>query len=93
MKRPSEVPPVVDSSASMPVTSRMAVSAASTSVPLPVRKGLAPSVQAISKSRPCRSRISTTLALRLSGVLAVAKRKLNWISTWPGITLLAPVPP
>ena len=48
MKRPSEVPPVVDSSVSMPPTSRMAAPAASTSGPRPVRKGRAPSVHLIS---------------------------------------------
>jgi hypothetical protein len=31
--------------------------------------------------------------LQLLGVLAVPKRKLNWMSTLPGMTLLAPVPP
>ena len=44
----SDVPPVVDSSASMPVSAAMACSAASINAPRPVRKGLAPSVQAMS---------------------------------------------
>ena len=47
MKRPSEVPPVVDSSVSMPQISWIAAVAASASGPRLVRKGLAPSVQSI----------------------------------------------
>ncbi len=40
MKRPSEVPPLVDNSASSPVTAPMASRAASTRAPAGVRKGL-----------------------------------------------------
>ena len=48
MKRPSEVPPVVDSSMLPPVTAAAAALNASQSSPRGVKKGLAPSVQAIS---------------------------------------------
>ena len=46
MKRASLVPPLVDSSVSMPVSSRMACCTAATSSPGAVRKGRPPTVQA-----------------------------------------------
>jgi hypothetical protein len=46
MKRASLVPPLVDSSVSMPVSSRMAPCTAATSAPGVVRKGRPPTVQA-----------------------------------------------
>ena len=49
MKRPSEVPPVVESVQAMPACSRIAAARASLSSPGVVRKGSPPSVQAMSK--------------------------------------------
>ncbi len=92
MKRPSDVPPVVDSSAVTPVSSRMALTSASVSEPRGVRKGSPPSSQSSVYSRPWRSSTSCTRAFRPSGVLAVEKRKLNSATASPGTTLVAPVP-
>ncbi len=47
MKRPSEVPPVVDSSGRTPVTCSIAALIAADSAPRGVRNGAAPSVQSI----------------------------------------------
>ncbi len=92
MKRPSEVPPVVDSSVCTPVSAAIAAAIASDSSPRGVRNGSPPSVQSSWYSSPWRSRIACTRAFSCSGVLAVEKRKLKSIVTWPGITLVAPVP-
>ena len=93
MKRPSLVPPVVDSSVVMPVSARMACCTAVTRSPGVVRKGWPPSVHCRSYSRLWRSSRLYTRCLRPSAVDSVEKRKLKSTTTSPGITLLAPVPP
>ena len=93
MKRPSDVPPVVDSSGRLPVTRSIAAVTASTS--FPDRSGTA-----CRRQRPRRGRspvrVDRAPPARVPGgrstVLAVEKRKLNSTSNSPGITLVAPVP-
>ena len=68
MKRPSEVPPEVESAQAMPACSRIEAASASLSSPGAVRKGSPPSVQAISKSRPCLRSSRSTRAFSDSGV-------------------------
>src|SRR5205814_3430167 len=93
MKRPSEVPPVVDSCVDKPVSSRMALDKASLKDPTGVRKGSPPSVHGKSYSSPCLSSTACTRCFSDSGVDSVEKRKLKSITSSPGITLVAPVPP
>ncbi len=62
MKRPSEVPPVVDSCVARPVTARIAALSAADSAPSGVLKGCAPTVHFRSYSSPCRRR-SASIAL------------------------------
>ena len=86
------VPPVVESSVSIPISSRTACCTAATKGPGVVRKGLPPSVHFRSYSSAWRSRVDLTRALRLSAVDSVQKRKLKSTTIWPGMTLPAPVP-
>jgi hypothetical protein len=92
MKRPSDVPPVHDSSGTRPVTSRIALVAASTSRPRRVRNGLPHPVHRISCSMPCLRTMSANRCMSDSRVLSGAWRKLNVTSSVPGITFVAPVP-
>src|ERR1035437_5403627 len=66
---------------------------ASTRLPLGVKYGLPDSSHCKSYLTSCLSRIAWTLSFNSCSVLAVEKRKLNRISTVPGTTLVAPVPP
>ena len=93
IKRPSEVPPEVDNCGSIFTTLLIELFIASTRSPLGVRKGLPDSDQSKLYFNPCLSSISCTLFCSDLTVLAVEKRKLNTISTSPGITFVAPVPP
>ena len=92
MKRPSDVPPVVDSSVSTPAWVRMACASAALSAPGVVRKGSPPSVHAISCSTPCLATIASSRARSDAGVDSVLKRKLKSTTSSPGMTLPAPVP-
>ena len=60
MNRASEVPPAVESSGSMPDTSRTAAVTASRSGPPRVRNGAAECCQSISRRSPCRSSTDST---------------------------------
>src|SRR3989344_2528591 len=93
MKRPSLVPPVVECSVVSPVSAVRACCTAPTSSPGVVKNGWPPSVQRRSYSRPWRSSTACTRCCRPSAVDSVEKRKLKSITTSPGITLVAPVPP
>lgn len=68
MKRPSEVPPLVDSCGLTPQVLSMAVLIAAVRMPGGVRKGLPDRAQTSSYSRPCRSRMSRVAALSASAV-------------------------
>ena len=92
MKRPSDVPPVVESSVSTPVSLRIACARASLSAPGVVRNGSPPSVQAISCSTPWRATIASSRERSDAGVDSVLKRKLKSTTSSPGMTLPAPVP-
>jgi hypothetical protein len=93
MKRPSLVPPVVDSSVCTPVSAWMACRTASTRAPGVVRNGRPLRFHSSPWSRPWRVTTSDTAACSLSGVHSVEKRKLKSMTTVPGTTLVAPVPP
>ena len=93
MKRPSEVPPVVESSAAMPACSRIASASASPSAARGGEERLAAERPGDleRRGRACVSS-SSTRAFSDSGVDSVQKRKLKSTTTSPGITLPAPVP-
>ncbi|MNG05866.1 hypothetical protein D3C84_890800 [compost metagenome] len=92
MKRPSEVPPLVEALVSRPVTALMLADTASSRSPGSVRNGRPDSAQSMCQSRSCLSRIAATRACRPSTVDSVEKRKLNSAVSSPGTTLVAPVP-
>ncbi|MOA32285.1 hypothetical protein D3C78_1534900 [compost metagenome] len=92
MKRPSEVPPLVEARVSRPVMVLMLADTASSSAPGSVRNGRPDSAQSMCQSRSCLSRMSATRCCRPSTVDSVEKRKLNTATRSPGITLVAPVP-
>ncbi len=92
MKRPSDVPPLVEGVVSRPVTLRMAAATPSSSSPGSVRKGRPDSAQSTCQSRPCLSRMVAVRCCKPSTVDSVEKRKLNTASSVPGMTLVAPVP-
>ena len=93
MKRPSEVPPVVESS-----VVDAGVGADRCGQRVAQRAGRREEGLAAERPGECRSRgrgvssIACTRAFSDSGVDSVEKRKLKSITTSPGITLLAPVP-
>ena len=92
MKRPSEVPPVVDSSGSQPVTSTTACTTASESWPGGVKNGSPDTNHSSEYLTPCRSRIAVTVRCSFSTVCSVEKRRLKRARSSPGITFGAPVP-
>ncbi|CWN04372.1 Uncharacterised protein [Neisseria meningitidis] len=93
MKRPSEVPPVVDNSVSTPQISAMAARATSVSLPAWVRKGCPEHDHCKSYCTPCLSKMAWTRCFSPASVDSVEKRKLNLTLSSPGMTLVAPVPP
>ena len=96
IKRPSEVPPVVESSVSVPVTALIADWQAPTRLPCGVKMGC------LIISNWCDNwlhrlenayqKIAWVVALSFSSLVSVEKRKLNSALKVAGITLLAPVP-
>jgi len=92
IKRPSDVPPAVESSESKPHVSFIAFCVALTSSPGLVKKACPDKAQSISYSILCSfNNASTRLRISVS-VIAVEKRKLNMTSHSPGITFVTPVP-
>ena len=86
MKRPSDVPPVVDNCASIPTCCFIDFCQASTNKPLGVRKGSPKVVQFAWYLTPSLSNSLVTIASIPSAVISVEYLRLNVISTVSGMT-------
>ena len=92
MNRPSEVPPLVDSLGTICSCSCTARVAAFDSVPGTVRNGYPEMNQSSEYFTPWRCRMRSTVALSVSTVCSVEKRRLKRAFSSPGMTFGAPVP-